>query len=50
MYFWRCWVFAAAQPPSSRSKQGPLLAAVCGPLIAVASPVSEHGLQVSGLQ
>ena len=35
---------------SSCGKRGPLLAAVRGPLIAVPSPVAEHGLQAHGLQ
>ena len=30
---------------SSCGEQGPLLVAVCGPLIAVVSLVAEHGLQ-----
>ena len=42
----RCctWAF------SSCSEQGLLFIVVCGPLIAVASLVAEHGLQVHGLQ
>ena len=48
-YFWLRWAFVAARGLSlvaaSRS-----FAAVCGLLIAVASLVAEHGLQVRGLQ
>ena len=33
-----------ARAPFSCGEQGPLLAAVCGLLIVVASPVAEHGL------
>ena len=35
---------------SSCGQRGLLFIAVCGPLIAVASVVAEHGLQVRGLQ
>ena len=35
---------------SSCGEQGPLSAAVHGPLTAVASPFAEHGLQACGLQ
>ena len=34
----------------SCGQPGPLLAAAHGPLIAVASPAAEHGLQVRGFQ
>ena len=51
VFFW--FVFLAAlglcccmQAPSSCGEQGPLFAAVRGPLIVVASPVAEHGFQV----
>ena len=39
-----------AQAFSSCGEQGLLFVAVCGPLIAVASLVAEHGLQACGLQ
>ena len=38
-----------ARAPSSRSKWGPLLIAVRGPLTIAASPVAEHRLQTRGL-
>ena len=45
IYFWLCWVFAAACGLfSSCGEWGPLFVAVCGLLIAVASLVAEHGL------
>ena len=34
----------------SHGERGSLLAAACGPPIAVASPAAEHGLQACGLQ
>ena len=48
--YWLHWVFVAVWAFSSCSKRGLLLVAVRVPLIAVASPAAEHGLQVRGLQ
>ena len=44
IYFWLCWVFAAAWAFSSCSELGLLFLAARGLLIAVASLVAEHGL------
>ena len=45
IYFWLCWVFAAARWLfSSCGEPGLLFVVVCGLLIAVASLVAEHGL------
>ena len=45
IYFWLHWVFVAACGLSLVVASGGLLfVAVCGPLIAVASLVAEHGL------
>ena len=45
MYVWLRWVFVAAQGLSLVAVGGGLLfVVVCGPLIAVASLVVEHGL------
>ena len=50
-FFWLRWVFVAARRLfSSCGEQGLLLVVVCGLLIAVASLVAEHRLQVRGLQ
>ena len=49
IYFWLCWVSVAATFSSCR-EWGLLFVAVHGLLIAVASLVAEHGLQVHGLQ
>ena len=44
-YFWLHWVFVAARGLSLVVAIGGLLfVVVCGPLIAVASLVAEHGL------
>ena len=44
--FWLRWVFVAVRWLSLVAvSRGPLLAAVCRPLTAVASPAVEHGLQ-----
>ena len=51
IYSWLHWVFATARGLfSSCSEQGPLLAAVHGPPIAVAFLAAEHGLQAHGPQ
>ena len=45
IYFWLRWVFVAVRGFSlAAASRGPLLVAVCGLLIAVASLVVEHGL------
>ena len=50
-YVWLCWVFVAVCGLfSSCGERGLLFAAVRRLLIAVASLVAEHGLQVRGLQ
>ena len=41
-YFWLCWVFVSVRGLSLLVASG--FVAVRGPLIAVASPVVEHGL------
>ena len=51
IYFWLCWVFVAARGLfSSCREQGLLFVVVRRLLIAVASLVAEHGLQVRRLQ
>ena len=45
IYFWLCWVFVAAHGLSLVVvSRGLLFIAVCGLLIAMTSPVAEHGL------
>ena len=45
IYFWLCWVSVAARRLSLVAASGGLLfIVVCGPLIAVASLLAEHGL------
>ena len=51
IYFWLRWVLVAARGLlSSCGERGPPFAVVRGPLIAVASLVEEHRLQVCRLQ
>ena len=46
IYFWLCWVFVAVRPFSPVMESGGCsLDAVRGPLLPVASLVSERGLQ-----
>ena len=45
LFFWLCWVFVAARGFSLvTTSRGSSLVVVCGPLIALASLVAEHGL------
>ena len=45
IYFWLCWVITAARGFfTSCGERGLLFVVVRGLLIAVASPVAEHGL------
>ena len=50
IYFWLCWVFAAACGLSLVALSRGYSLVVCGLLTAAASLVAEHGLCALGLQ
>ena len=50
MFIWLFWVFMAVQAFSSCGKWGLGFVAMLRLLIAITSPVAQHGLQVCGLQ
>ena len=50
IYFWLCWVFAAAYGLSLVALSRGYSLVVCGLLTAAASLVAEHGLCALGLQ